>query len=116
MSTHERWLEELWDEEDRLAAAAEELEATEERKAAERKATEERKAPDAKTAIPLPRYKLLTARARLLVPLPRHNNLKVPTGLHTRSRAPGPTPVRAGCGLSSNLNPNLRCRVDVWMT
>ena len=57
MSTHERWLEELWDEEDRLAAAAEELEATEERKAAERKATEER-----------------------------------------------------------NLNPNLRCRVDVWMT
>ena len=44
MSTHERWLEELWDEEDRLAAAAEELEATEERKAAERKATEERKA------------------------------------------------------------------------
>ena len=37
MSTHERWLEELWDEEDRLAAAAEELEATEERKAAERK-------------------------------------------------------------------------------
>ena len=48
MSTHERWLEELWDEEDRLAAAAEELEATEERKAAERKATEERKAAERK--------------------------------------------------------------------
>ena len=50
MSTHERWLEELWDEEDRLAAAAEELEATEERKAAERKATEERKAAERKAA------------------------------------------------------------------